>query len=159
MKNLTYLLLFSVMLAACGRVQDPEFRRLEGFGVKNVGFTESTVTFNATFYNPNNFGVAVKEAAFDVYIEKAYLGKFTQPREVSVGDKAEFSIPMEGRISFGDAVKLNVPGMIGKEVGIRAVGNVRVGKAGVFINKDFTYEGRQKITADLIKNPAGAGLQ
>ncbi len=127
------------------------------FGVKKLGLKETVVGLSVTFYNPNNFGVTVKEAAIDVYIDSLYLGKFVQPHAVSVRNKADLIIPMEGTIGFDKAVQFNIPGLIGKEVFIQAKGTVKVGKAGVFITKDFNYSGRHKLDAGLIKNPAGAG--
>ncbi|GAA4331198.1 LEA type 2 family protein [Flaviaesturariibacter amylovorans] len=156
MKHFLFALLATPLLFSCGKIKDPEFRRLDNFGVKKLGFEESTVGFSATYFNPNNFGVTVKEAAIDVYIDTLYLGKFTQPREVAVNKNAEFTIPLEGTIGLQRAMKFNLPGLLGKEVLVRADGSVKVGKAGIFVSKPIKYSGRQRVSADLIKNPAGA---
>lgn len=111
-----------------------------------------------TYFNPNNFGVAVKEADIDLYVDSFYLGKFVQPQLVDVSATAEFSIPMEGTISWRDAVKSNLHKQAGKEVSVRASGSVKVGKAGVFVNKEINYAGRHVLDLDLLKNPAGAGF-
>jgi LEA14-like dessication related protein len=152
------LLVLSSALVGCTKIKDPEFRRLDEFGVRKLGFEESVVGFAATYYNPNNFGVTVKEAAIDVYVDTIHLGKFTQPTEVTVNKAAEFSIPLEGRIPVAKALQFNLPKLLGKTVTLRADGTVKVGKVGVFVSKPIHYEGRQTISADLIKNPAGAGL-
>ncbi|RYF47391.1 MAG: hypothetical protein EOO38_12255 [Cytophagaceae bacterium] len=148
-------LLAAPLLFSCGRIKDPEFRRLDDFGVKKLGFEESTVGFSATYFNPNSFGVTVKEAAIDVYIDSLYLGKFTQLQEVPVVKNAEFSIPLEGTIGLQKALRFDLPSLLGKEVLVRADGSVKVGKAGIFVSKPIRYSGRQKVSADLIKNPAG----
>ena len=146
------------LLSACTRIKDPEFRRVDNFGVKKLGFEESTVGFSATYFNPNNFGVTVKEAVIDVRVDTLYLGQFRQPSEVTVTRNAEFSIPLEGTIGLQRALKFDLPELLGKTVTLRAEGSVKVGKAGIFISKPIRYEGRQTISADLIKNPAGAGF-
>ncbi|RYZ21744.1 MAG: hypothetical protein EOO16_11820 [Chitinophagaceae bacterium] len=151
-------LLLSSVVVGCTKIKDPEFRRLDDFGVRKLGFEESVIGFAATYYNPNNFGVTVKEAGIDVYVDSIYLGKFTQPMEVTVNKAAEFSIPLEGRIPVAKALEFNLPKLLGKTVTLRADGSVKVGKVGVFVTKPIHYEGRQKVSADLIKNPAGAGL-
>lgn len=151
-------LLVGVLASSCGKVEEPEFRRLNNFGIRKLGLQESTVGFNAVYYNPNNFGVTVKEAALDVYLDSTYLGKFTQPQPVEVDNKAEFSIPLETTISFQKAMNMGLENKLGKEVLVRADGSVRIGKAGVFITKDIDYKGRHVLDLNLIKNPAGAGL-
>jgi LEA14-like dessication related protein len=147
-----------LLFVSCTRIKDPEFRRLDNFGVKKLGFEESVIGFSATYYNPNNFGVTVKEADINVYVDTVYLGKFTQPAEVSVNQVAEFSIPLEGKIGLQKAMKFDLPKLLGKTVTLRAEGSVKVGKVGVYVKKPIRYEGQQKISADLIKNPAGAGF-
>lgn len=152
-----FLISFVSIMMSCGRVKDPTFRRLENFGVKKLGVQQTTIGFGATYFNPNSFGVTVKEAALDIYVDSSYLGKFSQTNNIPVKSNSEFSIPLEGKISLLDAVKLNIPALIGKEVYVRANGSIKVGKGGVYIIKDIHYSGKHKLDAALIKNPAGAG--
>lgn len=152
-----FLILFVLGFSSCGKIQEPEFKRIGDFGIKKLGLKETVVGLSVTYYNPNNFGLIVKEGTFDVYIDSIYLGKFVQPQAVSVQTRADFSIPMEGTIGFDKAVQFNIPALIGKEVLIQAKGAVKVGKAGVFITKDIDYSGRHVLDKNLIKNPAGAG--
>lgn len=151
-------LILGTLLSSCGKVEEPEFRRLSNFGIRKFGLQESTIGFNAIYYNPNNFGVSVKEAALDVYIDSVYLGKFIQPQVVDVANKAEFSIPLEATITLRNAMNLGLENKMGKEVQVRADGSVRVGKAGVYVTKDIDYKGRHLLDLNLIKNPAGAGF-
>lgn len=151
-------LAIGLLASSCGKVEEPEFRKLNNFGIRKLGLQESTVGFNAVYYNPNNFGVSVKEAALDVYIDSTYLGKFTQPQQVEVDNKAEFSIPLEATVTLQNAMSLGLEKKLGKEVLVRADGSVKIGKAGVFVTKDIDYKGRHLLDMNLIKNPAGAGL-
>ena len=146
------------VFTSCGKIEEPQFRSIGDFGVKKLGLKETVVGLSVTYYNPNKFGVTVKEAAIDVYIDSTYLGKFVQPQSVAVQNKADFVIPMEGTIGLDKALQFNIPALIGKEVFIQAKGAVKVGKAGVFITKDINYSGRHVLDKNLIKNPAGAGL-
>ncbi|RYY40571.1 MAG: hypothetical protein EOO08_05425 [Chitinophagaceae bacterium] len=147
-----------LVLSSCARLKDPEFRRVDNLGVRKLGFEESTVGFSATYFNPNNFGVTVKEAVIDVWVDSVKLGQFHQPTVVTVNKISEFSIPLEGTIGLQKALQFDLPRLLGRTVTLKADGTVKVGKAGVFVTKPIHYEGRQTISADLIKNPAGAGL-
>jgi LEA14-like dessication related protein len=157
MKMFLSSLLLVLIFTSCAKMKEPEFRRIDGFGIKKIGIKETTIGFNLTWFNPNNFGVAVKEAAFDVYLDSVYLGKFTQPTPVSVTSNGEFSIPMEGTVSLLTALQFDIPKMVGKMVFIQANGNVLVGKAGVFMKKELNYKGNHRLDSDLLKNPAAAG--
>ena len=154
------LLAVSIMgLQSCGKVIEPKFKRLERFEVKKFSLQEATVGFDATFLNLNNFGVNVKEAVLDIYVDSIYLGKFTQPRDIAVQSATEFSIPLEGSISLSKVLTSEWKSIVGKEVLLRANGGVKVGKAGVFVNKNVSYQGRHKLDMYLLKNPAAAGFK
>lgn len=143
MRYLPFLLL--LVLAGCTKVKDPEFRRIEKFGLRKLGLQEATIGFHVTYFNPNNFGVTVKEAAADIYLDSVYLGKFTQEKTVEVRKNADFSIPFTGSISLQTALNLKMEDLTNRDVLLRADGTVKVGKAGVFVNKPIRYEGRHKL--------------
>lgn len=147
-----------VLLASCGKVQEPQFRRINNFGVKNVSLQDATVGLQITYFNPNNFGVAVKEADIDLYIDTVFVGKFLQPQQIAVAEDSEFSIPIEGKISWRKIAQSNLHKQAGKEVLVKAAGSVKVGKGGVFVNKAINYSGRHVLDLDLLKNPAAAGF-
>ena len=159
MKILSSLLLITIVLCSCGKMEEPQFKRLENFKIKSLGLKETVVGFNATLHNPNTFGVTVKESAVDVYVDSVFVGNFKQTQQIAVKSEADFSIPLEGKIPMTRAISMNLPGLIGKEVLVRADGSVKVGKGGVYVTKEFSFEGRQLLTPDLLKNPAETGSQ
>lgn len=158
--GISSLLLFSFLIVyqACGKLEEPQFRRLENFGVRKMDLRQAVIGFDATFSNPNRFGVSVKEADLDIYVDSFYLGKFIQSKEITVQPETEFSIPLEGTLSLQQALQSEWKQKLGKEVLLKANGVVKVGKAGVFITKKVNYQGRRKLDMDLLKNPAGAGF-
>ncbi|HYD92677.1 MAG TPA: hypothetical protein VEA37_14470, partial [Flavobacterium sp.] len=134
--KIKWLLPFFLLLATgCAKVQDPEFRRLEKFRLKNIGLEKASIGFNVTYFNPNKFGVAVKEAAADVYMDTVYLGRFVQESAISVDKNSEFSIPFTGDVALQTVLRLNLQEMSTKQVLIKADGSVKVGKAGIFVTK------------------------
>lgn len=145
MRKLTLLAFFAVVLSGCAKIQDPQFRRIDHFRLKNFGLQDAVIGFNVTYFNPNNFGVDVKQAEADIYIDSVYLGKFVQDSTVGVGKDAEFSLPLSGTVSLQTALKLNLQNISQRPILLKANGNVKVGKAGVYLNKPFHYEGRHRL--------------
>jgi LEA14-like dessication related protein len=142
-KLLPFLVL--IALAGCTKIKEPQFRRIDNFRLKNFGLQDAVIAFNVSYYNPNNFGVTVKEAGADVYLDTIYLGKFVQDSTVSVKKNSEFSIPLSGSVSFQTILNLNIQELSQREVLLKANGNVKVGKAGIFITKPFRYQGKHKL--------------
>jgi LEA14-like dessication related protein len=135
----------AIVFCSCTKVKDPEFRRVENFHLKNFGLQEAVIGFNVTYFNPNNFGVTVKEAEADIYLDSVYLGKFVQDSSISVKKNAEFSLPLSGSVALQTALKLNLQDLDKREVLLKADGNVKVGKAGIYVSKPFHYQGKHRI--------------
>lgn len=143
LKLIPFLSLFVLM--GCARVKEPEFRRVDSFHLKNIGLQAAVVAFNVRYFNPNNFGVTVKEAGADVYLDSVYLGKFVQDSSIDVRKDAEFSIPLSGTVSLQTVLNLDLQDLSQREVLLKANGSVKVGKAGIYITRPFTYEGRHRL--------------
>lgn len=134
-----------VIILGCGKVQAPEFRHVSGFKVRSLGLQQTIIGFKVTYFNPNNFGVTVKQTEADVYMDSVFLGKFSQDTSIAVSKNAEFSIPLSGKISLQTALNLNLQDLENRDILLRAEGTTRVGKGGIFINKPIHYEGRHRI--------------
>ncbi|MBD0390795.1 MAG: LEA type 2 family protein [Nostoc sp. C3-bin3] len=147
--NKIYLLLFLLLTSCNAKVEEPEFRRIGNFDVKQLGFQQSTIGFNVVYYNPNNFGLTVKEAACDIYLDSVYIGKFVQPAPVDVNKNAEFNLPLNGSVGLQTVLQLNFKDLVQKEVLVRANGTVKVGKAGIFFTRPFSYQGKHRLELSL----------
>lgn len=142
---LSALLASSLIFTNCKEVKDPEFRNVENLGIRSLGLTNATIGFEVTYYNPNNFGVTVKEAEADIYLDSTYLGKFIQDSAVRVTKEAEFSIPFTGAISLRTALNLDLESMSRKNVLLKAEGSAKVGKAGIYVSTPIHYQGWHKL--------------
>lgn len=140
-----FLCLALGLLMGCKEIRDPEFRRIEDFSLKNFGLLQANIGFRVTYFNPNNFGVNVKEAEADVYVDSVYLGKFKQDSLVNVLKDAEFSIPLSGTISYQTAMNLDLQNLSNRNILLRADGSVKVGKAGIFVTRPIKYEGVHRL--------------
>jgi LEA14-like dessication related protein len=138
-----------LLLTSCGKFQDPEFRKLDSFKVKKADLEKTDIGFIVTCFNPNRYGVAVKEAEAEVYVDSVYIGKFVQDKEIDVDRKAEFSIPLTGSIPLMKLLKLNLKDYANREVLVKADGTVKIGKAGVFMSRPFTYRGKHQVDIHL----------
>ncbi|HZF64441.1 MAG TPA: LEA type 2 family protein [Chitinophagaceae bacterium] len=139
----------AILLVSCAEMKDPQFRRLENFGVRGIGIKEVDIGFTVTYFNPNSFGLSVKEAVADFFVDSIYMGKFTQSKQIDVAKNSEFSVPFTGSVPLAEALKLKVNDLSNRELSVKADGSVRVGKAGVFISRPFTYSGKHKLDLKL----------
>jgi hypothetical protein len=78
-------------------------------------------------------------------MDTVYLGKFSQDSTIMVGRNADFSIPFTGVIPMKTALQLDLRNLQTRDILIRADGKVKVGKAGIFVNRDIHYEGKHRL--------------
>ena len=60
--------LLIVILSSCSSPKELEYKTYHNFSIQKLGFNNSTIKLDLEYYNPNNFGVTVKEAVADVYL-------------------------------------------------------------------------------------------
>ena len=145
--KLTFLscTLIWALFTNCGKPQEPEFRQIKDFKLKKIGLIQADVGFQIVYFNPNSFGVTVKETVDNVYVDSLFLGRFSQDSGVLAGRNAVFSIPVNGEVALATVLKLNLADVQNKRFHVRAEGSCRVGKAGVFIKRSVHYEGDHRL--------------
>jgi LEA14-like dessication related protein len=135
----------AIVLSSCSRIDPPEFRGIESFKVLSLGLDQVKISFGITYYNPNDFTVAVKETGADVYLDGVLLGRFAQDSAIQVGRRAPFTVQLGGTIPVTTFFQLDMREIHRREVLVRATGTTRVGKAGLYITRPIDYEGRHRL--------------
>jgi LEA14-like dessication related protein len=148
MKKIIFTLLIGVVaLSACrtGNVKEPEFRDISNVRLIDVGILQSTAGVDLIYYNPNSFGVQLSEARGDVYIDGAYLGRFSLEDKVQVGKRSEFVVPAVIKVDMIGAIKNQRELLKKKEVNVRIDGIARVNKAGFSKEIPIRYDRMENI--------------
>ena len=113
--------------------------------MNNLGFEKSKVSMDLVYFNPNNFGVNLKNVDCDIYLDNTYVGKFLLDTTMHIPKNAEFILPASMDVDMRNIFKNTLNVLFSREVLIGAKGTTRVGKGGVFVTIPFNYEGRHKV--------------
>ncbi|MFZ4057031.1 MAG: LEA type 2 family protein [Ferruginibacter sp.] len=114
--------------------------------MEKLGFASSAVKMDLVYYNPNSFGLQLKRTDLDVYIEGTYLGRTSQEYQITIPKKAEFNIPIKIDVDMKNLLKNGFTALSKKEVLVKVVGSVKIGKANVFKTFKVNYEGKQSFS-------------
>lgn len=133
-------------MTSCRSPKDLEFRGFTNLSVENIGFTGAILHVDVLYYNPNNFGLELNRTDLDIFIDSTFLGHSSQDLQVRVPRRQEFSIPLKVDLDMRNLLKNGIMGFLNKEVSIRVIGKVRVGKAGVYKTFDMNYQTFQKLS-------------
>lgn len=144
--RLALLLLFlipSLILSSCREPKDLEFRDFKNLKVENLGFNSATLLVDLVYYNPNNFGLELNRTDLDIFVDSLYLGHSRQDIQVHIPSRKEFTIPLKVDLDMKNLLKNGINAFLNKEVDVKVLGKVKVGKAGIFKNFNVDYTTRQ----------------
>lgn len=146
MKNLINCLVAILMvgLASCSQPQQLVYQDVKNFRIGKLSLDQPEVGMDIQFYNPNNFGLTLKDATIDVYINNQFIGKAALSNTFEVPATNTFLMPVALTADLKNIFPNALQIIFNKEVDVRLQGNVRAGK-GVFLNIPINYQGRQKL--------------
>lgn len=143
---LTILAGLSTLIYSCNKPQSFEYRDLRNFNITTLDFNKSVVSMDLVYFNPNSFGVTLKNVTADIYVDKSYVGKYVLDTSLFIAKKSEFALPSKMEVDMKNLLKNAVSSLFNKEVLIDVTGTTRVGKAGIYITVPIKYSGRHQLS-------------
>ena len=140
------ILIFSFLLSSCQAPKELVYRDFKNLKVEKLGFGSSTLKLDVIYYNPNNFGLQLKYADLDIFIDSNYLGHSSQDFQITIARLAEFTLPLQIDIDMQNLLKNALPTFLGKEVTLKITGKVKLGKANVYKTFPVNYESKQRFS-------------
>lgn len=136
-----------ILLQGCSKPKALEYRDFKGARLHSASLQQATVILELEFYNPNHYGLSLKNGDIDAYLNGKFVGKATLDESVSVPAHDTFTMPVTIVASLGSLLS-NAMGLMTKkeqELPVRLEGMIRAGKGGVFVPVKVRYEGVQRI--------------
>ena len=143
---LYFFLIFTLILGSCHSFKDLEFKEYKNLKLEKLGFSNTSLSAELNFYNPNNFGLELNETNLDIYINENLLGHSSQMFQVKIPKRGNFNLPLKIDLDMKNLLKNSLTSLFNKEVTIKTVGKIRAGKAGFFRTVPFEYTTQQKLS-------------
>lgn len=134
-----------IFMSSCRAPQELVFRDFNNLSLDKMGFSASTLKIDIIYYNPNNFGMELKRTELDIFVNGALLGHSSQELQVAIPKRDVFTIPLKVDLDMKNLFKNGLTSLFNKTVSVRAVGTIKVGKAGVYKNFNIDYSSQQEI--------------
>ena len=138
-------LLPCLVLSACLKPTDLQYIDFKNLRIGDLGARESSLMMDLEYYNPNNYGIQLKDGEVDVYINDRFLGRSVLDTVIQVPRKDTFLIPVKMDIDMKNIFTNMVQLIANPEVNVKLVGRTKIGKRGIFVYYPIKYEGKQKI--------------
>jgi LEA14-like dessication related protein len=134
-----------LLLPSCRIVKEPEFRRIEKIRLSQIGLSESTLTAELVYFNPNKFGYKIRSFEADIEVNNRLLGRTASNSEINVAKMTSFRVPVELKVNMGN-LPLNSWNLLTKDsITFKATGSVMVGMKGIYKPVRINYKGKQKV--------------
>ncbi len=138
MRFLLFAMLITLFIA-CNKPQSFEYRGMENLRIDSIGLVKSKISLDLVYFNPNNFGVDLRNVNCDIFINHNYLGKYVLDTLMRISKRSEFAIPSGMQVDMKNVYKNALGTLLSKQVLVELKGSTRVGKSGFFITVPFNY--------------------
>jgi LEA14-like dessication related protein len=139
------LLVFISAFYSCKKPQSFDYKDLKNFRLENVGADKARVSMDLVYFNPNNYGVNLKNVNCDIFLDSSFVGKFVLDTMMRIPKNSEFTVPAKMDVDVKNIFKNSLNLLFNKDVKIAAKGSTRVGKGGLYVTIPFNYEGKHKL--------------
>lgn len=141
-------LVFSLLLLqSCAKPKALEYRDFKGVRLHNASLQQATIVLDLQFYNPNHYGLRLKNGDIDAYLNGKFAGKATLDESVAVPPQDTFTMPVTITANLGSLLS-NALSLLTKQeqlIPVKLEGVIRAGKGGVFVPVKVHYEGTQRV--------------
>jgi LEA14-like dessication related protein len=134
-----------ILVASCRTIKEPEYRGIDSFRITGIGVDTSMITLNLTYFNPNKYGLKIKEAEGDAYIDSIYLGHFLLDSLIKIPKSSDFTVPFLLKAKMKNIYSNALSVFASKEFNLRLEGKCKVGRGGLFFPYPIHYEGKQSL--------------
>ena len=133
----------SIAFMSCSSPKALEYRDYHDFSIDNLGYSNSTIKIDLTYFNPNNFRMQLRNTDLDIFINGKLFGHSFSDTTIQIPRKDTFSLPIKFDVNMQSLYQNALNTLLGKEVMVKVTGKVKVGKANVFMYFPINYESKE----------------
>ena len=130
-------------IASCSAPKALEYKTYHNFSIQKLGFNSSAIKLDLEYYNPNNFGMQLRNSDLDIFIDGNLLGHSSFDTIIKIPRNNTFILPVKFDVDMQNIFKNAWNTLTGKEVVVRLTGKLKIGKANVFMSLPVNYETKE----------------
>ncbi len=132
-----------ILLFSCSSPKALEYKTYHNFSIQKLGFNNSAIALDLEYYNPNNFGLQLRNTDLDIFINGSRFGHSSSDTLINIPRRNTFILPIKFDVDMQNIFKNAMNTLLGKEVTIKLTGKLRIGKGNIFISFPLNYESKE----------------
>jgi LEA14-like dessication related protein len=145
-KTVLLAVILGVIFFSCKKPQGFDYRDVRNMKIEKIGFDKTSLKMDLIYFNPNNFGVTLKNVDCDIYIDNNFLGHYKLDTIMKIEKRSEFSLPSNIQVEMKNVYKNALSVLVNKEIELNVKGSSKVSKFGITINVPFDYKGKHRLS-------------
>lgn len=138
-----------VVTTSCRQIREPEYIDVDNIAVNGNGLSNTSLSADVRFYNPNGYNLNFKSGSLDIYVDNKLLGHTELDSLIHIPKLDTFLIPVQVKVDMKNIISNALSLSLKDSVTVRLEGKVKVGRSGVFVTKPVNYESKEKL--DFLK--------
>lgn len=143
------LLAMLLQSAGCGNdIKELEYKGVTKTELKTLSLSQAAIQVDLKYFNPNRFGIDVKETSLNFYLNDRFVAVADQPNKTQIPRESEFIFPI---VAHFDPFKVLGPALtsvFNKKNKIGIQGSAKLGKGGVYIKVPVQIEEQVSIFSE-----------
>ncbi|MEJ7610027.1 MAG: LEA type 2 family protein [Ferruginibacter sp.] len=135
-----------LFLSACHPPKDLVFKEFKNLTIDQLSFSGAALKVDLVYYNPNNFGLQLNRTDLDVFLDSTFLGHSSQNIQVAIPKRDNFTIPLKVNLDVKNLLKNGITSFFNRNVNVRVMGSVKLGKGGVYKSFPVDYTSVQNFS-------------
>ena len=142
-------LLMLLLVCSCSHPKALVYKDIQHFKLQSAGLQQSGVSLDIRMFNPNSYGITLKNADVDVFVNGTLLGKLCVNNQCSVPGLDTFLLPVTLNVDMKNVLPNALQMFLKSDVDIKLAGTIRAGRRGIYMKVPVNYEGKQDIRSSL----------
>jgi len=131
--TMLFALFILLQSGGCNDVKELEYIGIKNTEIQTLGFNNSAIRMNLEYYNPNKFGIDVKETNLSIYLNDKFIGLADQPEKTQVPKLSNFIFPVVAHFDPLKILGTAFTSLFSKTNKVTIQGTAKLGKSGFYI--------------------------
>lgn len=128
--SVSFLMLQS---SGCKQVKELEYKGISKTSLQTLNLSNAELLIGLDYFNPNSFGLDVKETNLNIYLNDKFIALADQPTKTQIPKNALFTFPVVARFDPIKVLGFAFANIFSKKVKLTLQGSAKIGKQGVYL--------------------------
>ncbi len=140
-----FLMAFLLVLASCSNPKSFDFKGIKSIQLEKASFGKNLVNANFEYYNPNNFGLTLKQLDCIIYINDQALTEYHLHQDFIIPASSNFELPAKMEIELSKLLKNSVDILMNNPMKVEVKGNATLTKGFFTKQVPIAFKTEQKL--------------